>query len=220
MERYTFALKIKEGGQNSFRTGLGKIWPKMVQILDAGQIRNFSMWQAAELVFGYYEAEGAKAKVTEEKGEPQHERLAEVLQQLSESFEWLAQPGSHMRLMYHDFGIVREDKSLIRHRMFMTKLKHGCEEEYKRRHDVLVEARGSEVNPGPDSNFSIWHAGGYIFGYDEIDTTMERAETQEAHEATVAWESRQLEIMDWITNDVDWLTGQWHPASVRLAWYK
>ena len=44
------------------------------------------------------------------------------------------------------------------------------------------------------------------------------------HEAdkafTVEWETRQLEIMDWITNDVDWLTGEHHAASVRLAWHE
>ena len=121
--------------------------------------------------------------------------------------------------MYHNFGVVRENKELIRHRMFMTKLKDGCEEEYKARHDGLIAQRGDTVDPGPDSNFSIWSAGGYIFGYDEIDTTMERDETSEEHEATVAWETRQLGIMDWITNDVDWMTGECHPASRRLAWH-
>lgn len=210
MNRYTFAMQIKKAGGNEFRSGLGQIWTEMVQVLDAQQIRNFSLWQAEDLVFGYYEAET----------EPQHDQLETVLDELAECFEWLAKPGSNMRLMYHDFGVVREDKSLIRHRMFMTKLKPGCEEEYKRRHDALVEARGKKVTPGPDSNFSIWYAGGYIFGYDEIDTTMEVEETAQAHAATVAWESKQLEIMDWITNDVDWLTGQWHPASVRLAWHQ
>ena len=210
MNRYTFALKILKGGQNRFRSGLGQIWTEMTEVLAAEQIRNFSMWQAADLVFGYYEAEA----------EPKHELLERLLEQNSDCFIWLATPGSHMRLMYHDFGVVREDKSLIRHRMFMTKLKSGCEEEYKRRHDALVVARGSEVDPGPDSNFSIWHAGGYIFGYDEIDTTMETEETAESHQSTVEWETRQLEIMDWITNDVDWLTGQHHPASVRLAWHR
>lgn len=54
-----------------------------------------------------------------------------------------------MRLMYHNFGVVRENKELIRHRMFMTKLKDGCEEEYKRRHDGLIEQRGDTVDPGP-----------------------------------------------------------------------
>ena len=45
-----------------------------------------------------------------------------------------------------------------------------------------------------------------ITGYNEIDTSMETEETPEAREATIAWEKRQLEIMDWITNDVDWIT--------------
>ena len=61
--------------------------------------------------------------------------------------------------------------------------------------------------------------GNDIFGYDEIDTTMEVEETPEAREATIAWETRQLGIMDWITNDVDWMTGECHPASRRLAWH-
>lgn len=37
--------------------------------------------------------------------------------------------------------------------------------------------------------------------------------------ATVEWETRQFGIMDWITNDVDWMTGEWHPACRRLAWH-
>ena len=113
----------------------------------------------------------------------------------------------------------RENKELIRHRMFMTKLKTGCEEEYKRRHDGLIAKRGDTVDPGPDSNFSIWSAGGYIFGYDEIDTTMEVEETVEAREQTVEWEMRQLGIMDWITNDVDWMTGDVRADVKRLAWH-
>lgn len=48
---------------------------------------------------------------------------------------------------------------------------------------------------------------------------MEVDETSEAREAAAAWETRQLGIMDWITNDVDWMTGEWHPASRRLAWH-
>lgn len=101
----------------------------------------------------------------------------------------------------------------------MTRLKDGCEEEYKARHDRLVAERGETADPGPDSNFSIWSAGGYIFGYDEIDTTMETEETIASREATVSWEMRQLEIMDWITNDVDWMTGEVHADVKRLAWH-
>ncbi|MFR8758508.1 MAG: hypothetical protein ACLVG5_17075, partial [Clostridium sp.] len=85
--------------------------------------------------------------------------------------------------------------------------------------DGLIAQRGDTVDPGPDSNFSIWSAGGYIFGYDEIDTTMEVEETVEAREQTVEWEMRQLGIMDWITNDVDWMTGDVHADVKRLAWH-
>ena len=168
----------------------------------------------SDLIFGYYEKKDGAAL------SPEEEKVKAVLTgRIEETFTWISTPGKDMRLMYHNFGVVRENKELIRHRMFMTKLKDGCEEEYKARHDGLIAQRGDTVDPGPDSNFSIWRAGGYIFGYDEIDTTMEVEETPEAHEATVAWETRQLGIMDWITNDVDWMTGEVHPASVRLAWH-
>ena len=48
---------------------------------------------------------------------------------------------------------------------------------------------------------------------------MEKEPTEADRASTVEWETRQLEIMDWITNDVDWITGVHHAASVRLAWH-
>ena len=45
---------------------------------------------------------------------------------------------------------------------------------------------------------------------------MEKEPTEADKAFTVEWETRQLEIMDWITNDVDWLTETCHPASMRL----
>ena len=56
-----------------------------------------------------------------------------------------------------------------------------------------------------------------FFGYDEIDTTMETEETPGSTRRYCCLGSRQLGIMDWITNDCDWLTNEYHPASVRLA---
>ena len=214
MERHAFAMKIKEGQMNAYRKCLGEIWPELTAFLDRNEIKNFSIWNAADLIFGYYENADGK-KLSEEE-------LAArdvLVKKVEDTFDWISTLGEDMRLMYHDFGIVRESKELIRHRMFVTKLKPGCEEEYKRRHNVLVERRGDTVDPGPDSNFSIWSAGGYIFGYNEIDTTMEVEETEEDRKNTIEWETRQLGIMDWITNDVDWMTGEHHPAVKRLAWH-
>ena len=48
---------------------------------------------------------------------------------------------------------------------------------------------------------------------------MEVEETEADRANTIAWETRQLEIMDWITNDVDWMTGEHHSSSRRLAWH-
>ena len=214
MERHAFAMKVKDGQMNAYRTRLGEIWKDLTAFLDRNQIKNFSIWNVEQLIFGYYENEDEMKLSEDEKAAK--DSLTEKIQ---DTFDWISTPGEDMRLMYYNFGVVRENKELIRHRVFMTKLKEGWAEEYKARHDGLIAQRGDTEDPGPDSNFSIWSAGGYIFGYDEIDTTMEIDETPQDREATVAWETRQLVIMDWITNDVDWMTGEWHPASRRLAWH-
>ena len=54
-----------------------------------------------------------------------------------------------MRLMYEFPGQISEDKSLIRHRVFMTRLKEGAEEEYKHRHDVLAQNQSKQPDAGP-----------------------------------------------------------------------
>lgn len=215
LERHTMAMKVNSGKMNEYRRNLGGVWSDLTAFLDRNQLRNFSIWNAENLIFIYYESDKEIAL-----SENDTAAVKEMTQKFDGTFTWISTPGENMRLMYENFGIVRESKELIRHRMFMTKLKPGCEEEYKARHDVLVAQRGGVPDPGPDSNFSIWSAGGYIFGYDEIDTTMEIEETPEARENTIAWETRQLEIMDWITDDVDWMTGEHHASSIRLAWHE
>lgn len=214
MERHAFAMEVKQGQMNAYRQELGKIWSDLTAFLDRNGIRNYSIWNTDALIFGYYETADGHTLSAQEMAVK-----AAFVAKMEHTFTWISEPGKEMRLMYHDFGIVRESKEMIRHRMFMTKLKPGCEEEYKRRHDGLIEKRGDKVTEGPDSNFSIWSAGGYIFGYNEIDTSMETEATEEQKRADREWETRQLEIMDWITNDCDWLTGEVHSQSRRLAWH-
>ena len=120
-------------------------------------------------------------------------------------------------LMYHCIGLVRADKSHIRHRVFSTRLKEGCAAEYKRRHDALIAARGDKITEGPESNFTIWNANGYIFGYCELVRAYDHEMTADERASTIAWETRQLEIMDWLTDDVDWMTGEHHEHIACLA---
>ena len=213
MERNAFAFRIGDGNFEAFRRKLGACWPQITALLDDIGSENFSLWGIGEeLVFGYHETEGCPSLTGEQEA-----RLQPLIDAFSQLGEWISSPKEQMRLMYQDFGVVRESKALIRHRVFATRLKGEFQEEYKARHDALVAARNGAVTPGPDSNFSIWNAGRYIFGYDEIDVTMEKARTEEAKQADLAWETRMLEIMDWFTDDVDWITGERHPHVVRLA---
>ena len=214
MERHAFAMKVKDGQMNTYRRKLGEIWPELTGFLDRNQIKNFSIWNVEQLIFGYYEKADGAVLNAEEKSV--RDRLTGEIQ---DTFQWISTPGEDMRLMYHNFGVVRESKELIRHRVFITKLRPGKEEDYKRAHDGLAAARQGKTSPGPDSNFSIWYAGGYIFGYDEIDVTMEHEPTEAERQASIAWETRMLELMSWVTDDIDWMLNERHAHIVRLAFH-
>ena len=143
MERHSFAMEIKKGKKNEYRQILGEIWPDLTAFLDQEKVHNFSIWNCDSLIFGYYE--------TDENNEFSEEKKASIqalTSRIDHTFTWISTPGENMRLMYHNFGVVRENKELIRHRMFMTRLKPDCEEEYKARHDGLVAAREGRIDPG------------------------------------------------------------------------
>lgn len=200
MERMAFIIKSADGAA-ILRGRAGEVLGTAAR----EGVENFSVWAVEDLLLCYGEgsADGARA-------------VCGFIAGMLPGAEVLCAPGS-MRLMYHDIGIVRSDKSLIRHRVFCTRLKPGCEAEYKRRHDALVAARGDAVSEGPDSNFTIWYGAGYIFGYDEKVKAFDHALTEAEKAADIAWETRQLEIMEWLTDDVDWITGERHPAIARVV---
>ena len=162
--------------------------------------RNASAWTVEGYVYLYAEFEDDNPRGLNDLI-PENARRALVE---------IAAPGS-MELMYHDIGVVREDKSRIRRRVFATVLKPGCAREYKARHQKLIDARGDRVSDGPETNFTIRCAcDKYIFGYCELVKSYDHPMTEEEKASTVAWETRQLEIMDWLTDDVDWITGEKH----------
>jgi len=202
MERKAFIIRMAGGAE-----ALKRFAGDAATCARENQVDNFSVWSVDDLLLCYgEEAEGGDAASL----------CGMLMSGLGAGAELLCAPGS-MRLMYHDIGIVREDKSLIRHRVFATRLKPGCEAEYKRRHDALIEARGDAVSEGPDSNFTIWYGAGHIFGYCEKVRAFDHEPTEAEKAADIAWETRQLEIMDWLTDDVDWITGQKHPHIQRVV---
>ncbi len=115
MERHSFAMEIKKGKKNDYRQILGEICD-LTAFLDQEKVHNFSIWNCDSLIFGYYE--------TDENNEFSEEKKASIqalTSRIDHTFTWISTPGENMRLMYHNFGIVRENKELIRHRMFMTR---------------------------------------------------------------------------------------------------
>ena len=202
MIRSPFVLKLKEGKKAEGIAAMKGAFSDIKNMLDQKGVGNFSVWGIENFLFCYgeYPDECTVSAVAEN-----------IAKELCAYADMFSAPGT-LPLMYHDIGIVREDKSFIRHRVFSTKLKEGCAPEYKRRHDVLIEQRGDKVSEGPESNFTIWNANGYIFGYCELVKAFDHEMTEEEKESTIAWETRQLEIMDWLTDDTDWITGQKHDA--------
>ena len=175
------------------------------RVCAAAGARNCSVWYVENYLYIYAEFEDSDPNGIGKLLAPYESLLAVAAEK--------AGSNEDMRLMYHDIGVVRTDKSLIRRRVFATVLKHGCAEEYKARHQKLIDARGDKVSDGPETNFTIRCAKDkYIFGYCELVKSYDHTPTAEEKAATVAWETRQLEIMDWLTDDVDWITGQKHSA--------
>ena len=214
MNRVAFVLRVKPGRKDDFLAEGRRIWGDIEAALASVEMSNFSVWSICDFMFCYGEAPDA---IAPEKITAAVDGIAEKLQ---DTCKVLAEPGT-MRLMYHDIGIVREDKSLIRHRVFATHLKPGCADEYKARHDKLIEARGDKVSEGPESNFTIWCADDeYNFGYCELVKSFDHEMTEEERQSTIAWETRQLEIMDWYTDDVDWITGEKHDHVQLVCQYR
>lgn len=209
MIRHSFSFKIKPGSVGTVLSSIGRAFCEIKKTSIEKRVDNFSLWRCDSFFFGYYETgDDKKDPVTKELMRP----LEDVL---GAEAEWTSDFDTDMREMYQDYGIVRSDKAMIRHRVFMTHLRNHETEEYKRRHDALVEAR-TEVDPGPDSNFTIWNYGDYIFGYDEIDASMEHEMTPAEREETITWEKKMLEIMEWITDDVDWITKEHHSHVMKV----
>ncbi|MBQ6715162.1 MAG: L-rhamnose mutarotase [Clostridia bacterium] len=209
MKRESCMLKIKPGMlmeiENAIRFQEENIQNALVRL----GAMNASVWTVAGYLYIY-------AEFADENPKGLNDVLAPYNYDLSFAANYIAKPGE-MRRMYHDIGIVREDKHLIRRRVFATHLKPDCAEEYYNRHKALIDARGDKISEGPESNFTIFCAKDeFIFGYCELVKSFDHEMTEEEKASTTQWETRQLEIMDWFTDDVDWITGEKHEKMKNL----
>ncbi|MBE5792974.1 MAG: L-rhamnose mutarotase [Clostridiales bacterium] len=209
MKRESCMLKIKPGMLMEIENAIRLQEENIQSALTSFGAMNASVWTVAGYLYIY-------AEFADENPKGLNDVLAPYNYDLSFAANYIAKPGE-MRRMYHDIGIVREDKHLIRRRVFATHLKPDCAEEYYNRHKALIDARGDKISEGPESNFTIFCAKDeFIFGYCELVKSFDHEMTEEEKASTTQWETRQLEIMDWFTDDVDWITGEKHEKMKNL----
>lgn len=57
MEKYAWKGKIKEGCLDEYVKRHNAIWPEMKQMLNEAGIKNYTIWNVGDEMFGYYECE-------------------------------------------------------------------------------------------------------------------------------------------------------------------
>lgn len=57
MEKYAWKGIIKEGALEEYVKRHNEIWPEMVKVLKDAGIRNYSIWNVGNEMFGYYECD-------------------------------------------------------------------------------------------------------------------------------------------------------------------
>lgn len=212
MERKTFLVKlICEEKKNKLEEAL----ETLKAIVEKNGGNDVSIWQAEDLIFGYFETEEAvfpDPAGTQLRDYMEHE-LADTVQIISVC---------NMRLMYSAINRPLKDKSKIQaYRVFMARIKPGCAEEYLRRHHGLeIQAEediaAGRVNPQemPSNNMTIWNGGDYICGYNEMEQVPAADDPNSG--GNEAWELNMLKIMDWITDDADQFSKLHHEPVKRL----
>ncbi len=57
MERYAWKALVKEGMLEEYKRRHDEIWQEMKDVLTSAGIRNYSIWNVGNELFGYYECE-------------------------------------------------------------------------------------------------------------------------------------------------------------------
>lgn len=57
MERYAWKAVVKEGQLEEYKRRHDNIWPEMKELLKSAGIKNYTIWNTGNELFGYYECE-------------------------------------------------------------------------------------------------------------------------------------------------------------------
>lgn len=57
MEKYAWKAFIKDGCKEEYQKRHDAIWPEMIEVLKVAGIKNYTIWNTGNELFGYYECE-------------------------------------------------------------------------------------------------------------------------------------------------------------------
>lgn len=57
MEKYAWKAQIVEGSFDEYCRRHNEIWPEMIDVLKSAGIKNYTIWNVGNELFGYYECE-------------------------------------------------------------------------------------------------------------------------------------------------------------------
>ena len=64
MQRIAVFFKLKPAQQKAYKKRHDDIWPQISALLTEAGIRNYSIWNYGDMLFGYYETDDAKKTKT------------------------------------------------------------------------------------------------------------------------------------------------------------
>ena len=57
MDKHTWLAKLKPNMLEEYKRQHDEIWPEMVEVLKSAGIKNYTIWNSGDMLFGYYECE-------------------------------------------------------------------------------------------------------------------------------------------------------------------
>lgn len=60
MERYAWKAIVLDGQLDEYKKRHDNIWPEMVEVLKKAGIRNYTIWNVGNELFGYYECDSVE----------------------------------------------------------------------------------------------------------------------------------------------------------------
>ena len=71
MGKYAWSAKIVPGMKEEYKKRHDEIWPELVELLRAAGIKNYTIWNVGDQLFGYYECtKGIKFAADMQKNSP------------------------------------------------------------------------------------------------------------------------------------------------------